>query len=1373
MRKLLSLLLFATLTLSVSAAELNIYASGLRNEAADAQKHVQISYYLNAPATALTFQLIDANHLVAKSVSITDATALTKGQHSIDVNLEAAADGVYTWALQAEANATTALTQVLSGDATSKFYMYSPRGMAVNCYPETDNFGYVYVSNAVASSGKQTKGIFVYDNKMNLLNTNGNGYMSADWPTAAGTGGTTPYIATPYRVAVAEDGEVYISGGQDNGKGVWKMSTDATPSFTKVCTTGLYGIAVKGTGADRKLYGIENALHLRSYNVGGELPFTTTGTLVASKDNMGMTQQASCIYPDPFGGWWVSQYRYTDTNANAIVFHINASGTKDCTAYGVTGCTLQNVVRGTMGVNKDATLLATYTGSQVKLFSVAYDANHKPTLTYIGTTANIGTNIDGLAFDYADNLYITSSSSERVYVYATKKANNTCTTPAASSRTITLKTVKPVAHIFAYELNRTLNGDELGYTFTFKANMAATAGAVVFYQEGSEVGRVALTSVMKGDNSISIAKADMPQVEGVMTWGVELSAAANEVFGPVYTGEARFARGHAVVDASPESNYFGRIYVADRRTTAANGGLYVYQPDYTKVNTTAYKLGRTASNYSRPAIDAEGTLYLGDYADATSGVYVVNPADLTTCTQLYEGTRAQSGLFSKNSVAVGGSIAGLAIYGEGANTMLYSSQEDMTPGNVIVGYRLGQTDGTIAHSWGVAPTVNYSSVVSKSTTNQGGNNAIVATDKGLWVSQNRNTDNGTTTRNLIFISNAGTVTYTSTGSSFNGCLGGGVAVNKTNDRLYIVGAQGESVLKEYSITWAGNTPTLTLLHTYAWGYDAASTLHFDYAGNLVACVGTSYGGTDANVMRLVVFSTPTENNTTLVPAKKALTVESTTHVDVTSVTINETDQTLEKGLTTTLTATVLPANATDPTITWESDNTSVATVSPEGLVLAVNAGEAHITATADGVSSEPVTITVFKAEFDVTWEPNGATVKMVAPAGNVDLWNQFMPAYNAYYTARGYGQRASQPITAVRVFLNNKIKDFMTDEDSPWKWLGDYILSVATAGGRTLDTDLKWSYDVMAFFNASAAAGGGYGNADFTTAGQVATWLPLWKEANNYLPLTLRATDAIPAIHKENATFEGWYDNATLTGDAVTSVTHDITLYAKWRNSLTLKDTETTTTLLTTYEGQVADVVVKRNFVAGTGWYTLSLPFSLDAAQTAAVFGSGAEFATLSDAYNKTGDMMYLQFDYVDALEAGVPYLFMPAMDMTEIAVEGVTIDPTLRPVLTSLADFRGLFQRTTFTGEAGSPIYFMGEENMLVQLGVNNFTSNAYRCYFRLDPSIAALNTRARVVFGPQVATDMEQIGSEDEVQKVLKNGQIYILKNGHTYTTTGMLVE
>lgn len=85
-------------------------------------------------------------------------------------------------------------------------------------------------------------------------------------------------------------------------------------------------------------------------------------------------------------------------------------------------------------------------------------------------------------------------------------------------------------------------------------------------------------------------------------------------------------------------------------------------------------------------------------------------------------------------------------------------------------------------------------------------------------------------------------------------------------------------------------------------------------------------------------------------------------VAVTSVTLDKTTASVEAGKTVTLTATVAPTNATNKTVSWTSSNTKIATVDG-GVVTGVAAGEATITATADGKSAAAA-ITVTAASTD-------------------------------------------------------------------------------------------------------------------------------------------------------------------------------------------------------------------------------------------------------------------------------------------------------------------------------------------------------------------------------------------------------------------------
>ena len=111
-------------------------------------------------------------------------------------------------------------------------------------------------------------------------------------------------------------------------------------------------------------------------------------------------------------------------------------------------------------------------------------------------------------------------------------------------------------------------------------------------------------------------------------------------------------------------------------------------------------------------------------------------------------------------------------------------------------------------------------------------------------------------------------------------------------------------------------------------------------------------------------------------------------VEVESITLNKTELTLEIGGSETLNATVLPDTATDKTVTWESSNNEVATVE-DGVVTAVAAGNATITATAGGKSatcsvvvSDVTTFTIAEVKAMEEGETVATVGEVVAIDGN-------------------------------------------------------------------------------------------------------------------------------------------------------------------------------------------------------------------------------------------------------------------------------------------------------------------------------------------------------------------------------------------------------
>lgn len=72
-------------------------------------------------------------------------------------------------------------------------------------------------------------------------------------------------------------------------------------------------------------------------------------------------------------------------------------------------------------------------------------------------------------------------------------------------------------------------------------------------------------------------------------------------------------------------------------------------------------------------------------------------------------------------------------------------------------------------------------------------------------------------------------------------------------------------------------------------------------------------------------------------------MSNTSHVPVSSVSLNKNNLDMIKGTTATLNATVLPSNATNKSVKWTSSDTSVATVNSDGRVKARGVGDAVIT----------------------------------------------------------------------------------------------------------------------------------------------------------------------------------------------------------------------------------------------------------------------------------------------------------------------------------------------------------------------------------------------------------------------------------------------
>lgn len=437
----------------------------------------------------------------------------------------------------------------------------------------------------------------------------------------------------------------------------------------------------------------------------------------------------------------------------------------------------------------------------------------------------------------------------------------------------TVSVAQPVVpSIVAYNLNVVKEADN--YVFTFDANADAVAAELVFSAEGEEVGTLPV-EVVKGANTINVAAIELPGEMGQeLTWAVKLDGGAIANFGIVASEgsliESSTSRLFNAVSTNPELDNFGKIYIMHRAgsSTSANApksGIYEYDHNLVKQNTEAYKGGEEKfGNPTRMSMDREGYLYIADWADGHSGIFVANTADMTQpFTQFFAGTRGSNGAFNNGGVYTGSSTPGCYVYDNGEEVKLFVYNEDAAgtlPANGMAVYNIGQEDGTILHKWETAPSAVYTLTGQANTE---GN--PWGTSHGFFVSQVREDgQNNSGATSLKFYSNDGTEQMSAASDEYKeiitGSNAGGYVVS--SDESVLIFNDGAKNFLVFDIAWEGDKPVLTLRYTINHGITKIRQMNWDYAGNIV-CSG------DAGIH---IVSLPKDENITLVPAKKALTV---------------------------------------------------------------------------------------------------------------------------------------------------------------------------------------------------------------------------------------------------------------------------------------------------------------------------------------------------------------------------------------------------------------------------------------------------------------------------------------------------------------------
>ena len=339
-------------------------------------------------------------------------------------------------------------------DQTREIYdFYNMMGVVVDNNPESDYFGKIYIQatltgksdGATARADAQKAGLFIYNQWLDELNPTSNVGIQPSLPSGYSIGSANQFNRLAIDPKTNNITYCYAVSGKPAVFSMDRANLTGTPTNLLAGQTGITRSVAHCFDADGNLYVMDLPGSGQIFKIDKDGNKTTFG---ASTSKYVATNMA--LASDGRGGLWVAQNRGQIDGYYQLV-HYNPSGTIDYAVYqgsehGFTG----NSTRGALAYDVERQVLAQGRNGSVILFDVTYDASTGvPTLTQQSVFASIGhNNIDGLAFDYAGDLYVVNSGKEKFYKFTIPTNNNTCLVPAKKSLTLDY----PVNYL-TYELN--------------------------------------------------------------------------------------------------------------------------------------------------------------------------------------------------------------------------------------------------------------------------------------------------------------------------------------------------------------------------------------------------------------------------------------------------------------------------------------------------------------------------------------------------------------------------------------------------------------------------------------------------------------------------------------------------------------------------------------------------------------------------------------------------------------------------------------------------------------------------------------------------------------------------------------------------------
>ena len=500
-------------------ASRNAYAYDIK--VAESEGNYTVSYRLNAPATAVKVQLMKDGEIYKEFEGTTIAEYADYEMTTVN-NLNT----VVIPATELALDATTSFIVAVTGDVVTEptllgetYKFWSPYGVVVDNNTDSDNFGRILVTESQSSlpatgyhSSKEENGIgigiYAFDQMLQpIKNSEGKyGFLSGMTPAEGKYEGTTTTIYDFKRLAMSEDGRLFVSRTNSTTAGVYELNpndleaaatavfegtigadgniTNADGEFVAGPATGL---SVSGAGDELMLavvscdngYALStSAHHVDVYNLGKNKTWSAVpSNRVTTLDGYWINSATvnACLDPDGMG-LMVGQYRGAPSEAEPAYKHV------DLVTNMVDYSDITTPAGGAgMAWNANHTLFAMASGKKkVGIYRVTREDSSAPVYTKLyefDTTC--GTNTNAIAFDAADNLYVVSNSGEWLKAFALPRDNGEVAVAAPSKYDVTLSSDEyPAALYVIGDMNNWDNesgikmekGTQGVYTTTITAN---------------------------------------------------------------------------------------------------------------------------------------------------------------------------------------------------------------------------------------------------------------------------------------------------------------------------------------------------------------------------------------------------------------------------------------------------------------------------------------------------------------------------------------------------------------------------------------------------------------------------------------------------------------------------------------------------------------------------------------------------------------------------------------------------------------------------------------------------------------------------------------------------------------------------------------